>query len=492
MNRARRSVIAVGAAGVLCLFTAWSAVALTAGSASATVSSLAGGIKGDPQPELKPFKFSSTTDSPASSALEPGGSIVAAYDAPLDSTGKLVVCQFRRGARACSRKTSIGTPSRELGVDPTYGPQLQVTSSNHVAVLEDTCCDTNPEGDTLFYSSANGGTTFGPPVRVGSVTVADSVLAGGQVVFIGADSHIGTQVESIPVAPSGPPTSVATLTTAIGPDTPRLGSYHGGVLAAWDAFTKTSTSTSVKYARSGSNFNASGSYHAVLTISKEALLGLWGNALLTIQAGGKETVELRLFNGKSFGSPHAVPGTSGGGPEAFGVYRDPSGEVHVFSDRGLSSPSYELVMDSTSNGTHWSRDNLGNGLTSINFSAALDSRHSGLVIGTAGANEAWGYPLMSAQSVKLNLKPSTIRKGRSATASGKGSPAGRGRLVTMQIDRSGKWYSVATTHENAAGSFSFTIKGKSAGRFTYRAVVSDLAGYLQFGYSPGRSLLVKS
>jgi hypothetical protein len=491
MNRACRSVVAAGTVGILCLFTAWSAVALPALPASAAAGIHAGGMKGDPQPELDPFKFSTADSSPSSSAMEPSGSMVTAYDVPLAARGKAVVCQFNRGGRSCSHTTSISTPSSMLSVDSSYGPQLQVPSANHVVMLEDTCCDTNSDGDTLFYSSTDGGTTFGAPVRIGNVTAGGSVLIGKQIVFIGADSPIGTQVESIPVAPSGPPAAVATLTTVIGPDTPRIGSYKGGVLAAWDAFTASSTNTSVKYAPSGSDFNASGSYHNVITVSKEALLGLWGNALLTIQQSSKATVELRLFNGKTFGPPHAVPGTSGGGPEAFGVYQDPSGDVHVFSDRGTSSPSYRLVMESTSNGTQWHKDNLGNGLTSSWFSAALDSRHTGLVIGTGGT-EAWGYPLMAPQSVTFNLKPSTIKKGNSATASGAGTPAGAGRSVTLQIERSGKWYTVATTKENGTGSFSFTIKGTSAGKFSYRAEVADLPGYLQFGYSAAKTLQVTS
>jgi hypothetical protein len=491
MFRARRSVIAVGTAGMLCLFSAGSAVALPALSAHAAAASPAGGIKGDPQPELKPFKFSTVDSSPASSAMEPNGSIVTAYDVPLAARGKAVVCQFSRGGRSCSHATSIDTPSSMLSVNPNDGPALQVPSSNHVVMLENTCCDGNPDGDTLFYSSTDGGATFSAPVRIGNVAVGDSVLVGGQIVFVGADSPVGTQVESIPVAPSGPPASVATLSTATGPDTPRIGSYHGGVLAAWDAYTATSTKTSVKYAPAGSDFNASDSYHPVATIADEALLGFWGDALLTIQMGGKQTVQLRLFNGKSFGPPHAVPGTSGGGPEAFGIYQDPSGQVHVFSDRGTVSPNYRLIMESTSNGTQWSKDNLGNGLTSTWFSAAIDSGHTGLVIGTGGT-QAWGYPLMAAQSVTFSLKPATIKKGQSATASGTATPAGAGRLVTLQIERSGRWYSVATTKESGTGSFSFTIKGTSAGKFSYRAVVSEVAGYLQYGYSAAKTLQVTS
>jgi hypothetical protein len=56
----------------------------------------------------------------------------------------------------------------------------------------------------------------------------------------------------------------------------------------------------------------------------------------------------------------------------------------------------------------------------------------------------------------------------------------------------GRWDTVATTTEGTSGTFSFTIKGTVTGTFTYRAVVSDLPGYLQFGYSAAQSLHVTS
>ena len=57
---------------------------------------------------------------------------------------------------------------------------------------------------------------------------------------------------------------------------------------------------------------------------------------------------------------------------------------------------------------------------------------------------------------------------------------------------SGLWHTVATTAEGTGGAFSFTIKGTATGTFDYRAVVSDLPGYLQFGCSPAQSLHVTS
>ena len=476
MRHVRRSVLAVAAASLASLLTAVGGVAALAAPA--------GGVKGDPQPEVKPFKISNAQSSPGTIALEPSGSIVTAYDVPSGVTGKIVVCQLNRGARSCARKTSLGALSGD-GLDTVYGPKLLVTSANHVAVLADTCCDSNTNGDTLFYSSTNGGTTFAAPVRIGNVTTGAAELIGRDIVFIGSDFPDGIQVESIPLTAAGPPASVATLAGTRGDV--GIGSYHGGVLGAFD-YDGTILTTYVDYAPAHSDFSSKSSYHKVTTIKNEQLIAISGNALLTIQTGGKQSLELRLFNGKSFGSAHAVPGSSGGGPEWFGMEQDPSGEVHVFEER--SGTGYDLVMASTSNGTHWRRPaNLGNAITSYSFSAALDSHGSGVVIGPGG-NQVWAFPVLATQGVSFALKSSTIKKGKSTTGSGKGSPAGVGRLVELQVERSGRWYTVGTTHEKSGGSFSFTIKGSSKGRFDYRAVVSDLAGYLMFGYSPARSLRV--
>jgi hypothetical protein len=185
-----------------------------------------------------------------------------------------------------------------------------------------------------------------------------------------------------------------------------------------------------------------------------------------------------------------VPGTSGGGPEWFGVDQSPGGHTHVFTER--SATGYDLIEYSTSNGTTWSKRNLGNAIKSQAFSAGLDSRGTGLILGALIHEPVIAYPVLQSQTVSFSLKSSSIRKGKSTTATGKGSPAGAGRLVVLQVERSGRWYDVkgATAHEKSNGSFSFTIKGRSRGKFSYRAVVSDLAGYLLFGYSNVRTLRV--
>jgi hypothetical protein len=477
MRRHERSIFFIGVATALCL----------AGTLGGTAfAGPANGVKGDPQPEAKPFRVSNQDTSPASIAFEPNGSLVAAYDVPGGKTGRAFVCVLNRGQRSCARQVKLGTPSTGDGWDTSYGPHVLVPSANHVILVGDVCCDDNPNGDTLMYSSTDGGRSFGPFVRIGNVTVGGAVLIGKQIVFIGADFPQGVQVEDVPVGATGQPAEVATLApyrNDVG-----IGAYHGGVLAAYD-YDGPIWQTFVKYAPDHSDFNNGKSYSKVITIDNESLIGASGNALVTIQTNRKQAVELRLFNGKGFGSAHTVPGTSGGGPEWFGVDQSPGGGTHVFTER--ASTGYDLVEYSTSNGTHWTNRNLGSAIDSYSFSAGLDSRGTGLILGP-GASQVTAFPVLQAQTVSLSLKSSSIRKGRSTTATGKVRPAGAGRLVTLQVERSGKWYDVsgATAHEKSNGTFRFAIKGKSAGTFSYRAVVTDLAGYLLFGYSNARSLRV--
>jgi hypothetical protein len=474
MRHLPRYGLFAGVTAGLCLLTAMSGVAL-AGPAA--------GVKGDPQPELRPFRISNTNSSPGTIAFEPNGSLVAAYDVPSGTTGKITVCTLSRGGRGCAHKVSLGAPSG-LGVDTSYGPHLLVTSANHVAVLDDTCCDNVTNGDTLIYSSSDGGKSFGAPVRIGNVAVGGAVQIGNEIVFIGSDFPAGIQVESIPVGASGPPVSVATLNGERGDV--GIGTYHGGILAGWD-FDGNIESTHVEYAPANSDFNSASSYVKLPTIYGEQIVGMSGNALVTIQSGGKGSLELRLFNGKGFGPEHAVPHTGDSGPEWSGMQQDPSGVTHVFSER--ADAGYDLIVLSTSSGNHWSSYNAGNATDSYSFAAGLDSHGSGIVLGPGG-NLVTAYPVLEAQGASFTLQRSSIRKGKSTTGSGKGSPAGPGRVVTLQVERSGRWHTVATTHEKSGGSFSFTIKGTSAGTFSYRAVISDLAGYLEYGYSNAKSLRV--
>jgi hypothetical protein len=473
-TRTRRVTLAAITAGLLCLLT------VPGGAASAAS---AGGIKGSPQPELKPFSIG-TADGTGSVALEPDGGLVAAYNISTGH-GETAVCLLNRGGHACTSRVDLAP----LSGDDLFGTsEVFVPSANHVVVLQGDCCDSSPAGGDLLFTSTDGGRTFGPPVRIGSLSVNEAALIGGNIVFMASDNNNGAQVESVPVGASAPPAEIATPITQTAYDT-GVGSYRGGALIAADNLTSDYT-TRVAYAAAGKNFDASSSYAGVGTFPHEQLVGISGDALLTQQATGSKALLLRLFNGKSFGAAHVVPDTAGGGPEWFTIDTDSSGRVHVFSESTHLSPIYHLFEESTATGSSWSTPlNLGDAIDYTHFAAALDANGSGLVLGTYPAE---GFPVLAPQGVSFTLSMSTVVKGHAVTGSGKGSPAASGRAVQLQQLRSGLWYTIATTHESASGSFQFSITGASTGTYIYRAVASDLAGYLLYGYSPGRSLKVTS
>jgi hypothetical protein len=465
-----RRVAAVMAASVLGLVT------VLAGAASAAP---AGGVKGDPQPELKPFKIGTAT-SAGSVAVEANGDLVVAYDVMSGATGKTFVCVLDRGASTCSESVTLSP----LDGDTLFGvPEVFTPSADDIVVLQETCCDSNPNSD-LLYTSTDGGATFGAPVRVGSLGVNAAALIGNDIIF--SESYTGgAYVESIPVTASGPPASTATATAKAASDIGD-GTYAGGALVASD-YLSTDYTTYVAFAPSGTNFNKSASYHNVGIFPHEQLIGISGGALLTIQTTGKQDLELRLFNGTGFGSPHVVP-SNGGGPGSYVIDQDGNGMVHVFTEDSRSASIYHLYEVSSFSGVTWSTPvDLGDAVQDNSFAVALDSTGSGLVLGTG---PAYGYPVLASQSVSFRLASSKIAKGNQTTGSGTGTPAEVGREVELQVEKSGLWYTTQTVHEGAGGSFSFTIKGTTAGSFDYRAVVSDLSGYQMYGYSAAQPLQV--
>jgi hypothetical protein len=476
MRGRRRSALIVAGAGLVSLLTA------LGGAASAVP---AGGIKGSPQPELKPFEIGASA-SGGSVGVEPNGDLIVVYDIG-PGNGKTRVCVLKRAATKCSTSIDLSP----LSGDSTEGtPQVVVNHLEEVDVLQQTCCDSHvsTDGDDLLWRWADGAVQFDPAIRVGELGVSAAALIGVNMVFTADEDTSGAQAESVePGVTFGPPPTIATGTTKTATDV-GIGSYHG-VLLASDHLGSDYT-TYVEYAPSSDDFNQTSSYTSVGTFAKEQLIGISGNALLTQQTTGKQTLEVRFFNGTTFGAAHAVPGSSGGGPETFAIDQDPGGVTHVFGSRGLASKTYHLLEYSTTSGSHWTGPvDLGDATSSKLLAVALDKQGSGLVLGTSPAR---GYPVLAAQSVSFSLKSAKIGKGKSTTGSGKVSPASAGRKVTLQVERSGRWYSVKTTDEKSGGSFSFTIKGSTAGTFHYRAVASDKAGYVMFGYSTARSLRVTS
>jgi hypothetical protein len=481
-NRTVRSIIAVCSVATICVVTA------LAGSASAIGSK---GIKGDPQPELKPFRIGTTDGAGGSVAMLANGSMVLAYFVPTgNDAGAARVCVIARGGHSCTHTSTLNTLNDGGQVGSVFDePQVFALPDNGVDVLMTTCCDSDPSGGDLIFQSTDGGAVFGAATRVGTVDASAAALVGSDIVFTGG-SHDGAEVESVSATTPAHPGSVA-LVNDNQPIDVGIGAYKDGALVGNDVDAATIT-THIAYAAADSNFDSSSAYQVVGTFPNEALIGISGSAVLTIQTTQKDEVLLRFFNGTSFSAPHPVPGLQG---HSLGYWvsvdRDPGGVTHVFSETNFSDPSYDLFETSTKTGSYWSKPaKLGNGVDYSSYASGLDANGSGIVLGT-GHTRAAGFPILAPQGVSFSLKKSSLKKGHKTTASGKGARAASGRKVTLQIEKHGKWYAVSTTHEKSNGSFKFTIKATRVGKFHYRAVAADHAGYVQFGYSTARVLKVR-
>jgi hypothetical protein len=359
-------------------------------------------------------------------------------------------------------------------------PEVFAPAPKHVVVLMGAAAT---HGDLLF-TSTDGGRTFGPGVLVGDeIAPTSAVLVGNQIVETDSDDSNGVQIGAFSITSPAPPVAYANPSKTGGND--GLGAVKGGVMVAGD--NASSGPTTVEYAPAGKSFTTTGSYSKVATFSGESFGGVSGNALLTIQTGGKGDFLLRFFNGTKFGAAHVVPGGSDFGPGWQTIDRDPGGVTHVIRSDEHTSPIYELTEYSTTTGAHWTKRVLGNTFNNT-FSAGLDSAGSGLVLGVVPAR---GFPVLAPQTVSFALTHSSDKKGHSVIGKGKGHAASKTRKIELQVEKSGRWYDVASTHESASGAFSFKIKDTVIGTRRYRAVASDHAGYVEFGYSAARSLTVK-
>jgi hypothetical protein len=374
MRRSRRPGLVIATTTLLCLFGA----PLAAASAAATHPARA--VQPAAPTKSGPFKIGPST-SAGTVAVEPDGTFVLVWD----DNQAIVVCTITPGERKCATKTDL----HSLDGDGLYDtPQVFVSSANHVAVLQNTCCDSSPNGGDLLFSSTDGGKEFSAPVRVGSLDVdAAALVSGSQIAFTAADTSTW-QVESIPLSTAGPPPATASL-PGKGVYEVSDSDYKGGALVGSDYLGSRYT-TYVDFASSGANFNSGSSYHRVGKFPGEQLIGTSGSALLTVQTAKKQSVLLRLFNGRGFGPAHVVPHSSGGGPEVFTVCQAPDGHVYVFFGRAAYR-TYDLIEESTSNGSKWSKAvGLGNAVDSDLLTGVVRNSGHGLILGT---NPAIGYPV---------------------------------------------------------------------------------------------------
>jgi hypothetical protein len=435
----------------------------------AAVPALAGGVVGDPQPELAQFSVPNPSDGGGGGTVMPDGTIVLAW--PLTDTS-LRVCTLDPGSRKCVTLVSLANDAGQS----LYGPPAVVaTGGQHVSVL------VADEHDTISYNSTNDGHSFTGPIEVGSMDVpVTSAVAGGQVVTGGYVPAQGFTVQTID--PTGPLNSTAAVLPAVGCDyAPSVSSYDNGVLAACNNL----TNTYVYYAHAGSDFNEASSYTLVDTIRNQQVVTLSGRAILTVPSDSLTTGGIiSFFGGSSFGSDHRVP-DSAAGDDGYWTMQLTGATAHVFFLGRRDS--YDVIQETTTTGATWSHQVL--------YGSAIDSDLLVPVLGPTGAGQVFEtegtpqlcQPILNQQSVRIALARTRVKAGVRGVVIGHVGPHLLNELVTLEKLRAGKWYPAYSTRETASGTFRFTVPGVSA---SYRAVVNYKPGYYEYGYSNAVTLTV--
>lgn len=441
--------------------------------ASGATAALAGGIVGDPQPELANFVVGAAGGSFGSAAALSGGEFVLA--SPSSSGATISVCSLPHGARACQHVVVLHAHSG----DSFFGTAVVLATGAHsVAVVAEDCCTIGADTATVFVSTDNGA-TFGAQDAAGTLSsIGAGTFAGGDAV-VGTSDTSSTQVQAFSPTQSVPVTTVATIHAGDAVDT-SITSYHGGVLVASDD----TSNTFVEYAKAGSNFGVASSYKLVGTFAHETVAGISGAALLTAPGGSLTGGDrLRLFNGTAFGAPSKVPDAPTGDDGPFTVQQD-GGTVHVFFVGRRNG--YDAFEDLTTTGAHWTqvRYNLASAIDAGTLAPALGVDGAGLLYETDGT-PLKAQPVLDGQSVRVHLQVARVKVGHATLVLGTANPAIAGDVVLLERLKAGRWYPVASTHESG-GAFRFRVPGETE---SYRAVAREDPGLYEYGYSNAVTLV---
>jgi hypothetical protein len=265
-------------------------------------------------------------------------------------------CKLPRGASACSKSFTL-TP----GGGSVSAPYTFVDAAGTVRLLTARYgFASGPFEQDLLYTSTDGGQSFGSPVSVGTVSPfgGDAVAGPGGSISITNGASATHAYQAVPTDGSSAGEGVAALSQAY--------PYEGSVglvnattplVTFNDGHASPDTTAFSIYTGSGSlNDSARWSAPAVVATGAQGHLagGPLGMLLMLRSPTGGNHLELRLFNGRAFGSPMSIAGSSGAGFDS-AIAQDGGNRLHVVwakanqleywtsTESGVSNPAPRVV-----------------------------------------------------------------------------------------------------------------------------------------------------
>jgi hypothetical protein len=281
-------------------------------------------------------------------AVDGAGTAYIAWDGPLGSAS-LEFCRLPRGAAACDVRHPI------TAAGATIRRPFVTVSGSRVIILQYRypLTGAEPAAGLFRFTSTDGGATFGPAERVGTLDLADGVVGHGDTVSGVTDASAqGGAFQNVVL--SGAPAGAV-------PFTPLWGGDHayGGSVGLIDAATPLVIYANLsgaaqfrRYSGSGSLDNQASWTPAVDiggTVSYPKLAsGPSGLFLLTTNPD--KTLVSRKFDGANFGAE--VPISAGANASSMHAFQDAAGRLHVVFERA-EPQGRRLIHAVSDDGTTW-------------------------------------------------------------------------------------------------------------------------------------------
>jgi hypothetical protein len=279
-------------------------------------------------------------------AVDPAGTAYVAWYGPESTTNTLRFCRVPRGAAGCDVGGVIAAPGTTL-----TRPFVHVVGST-VLVVSYRYGLSGPNFDRIYlFTSTDGGATFDGGREIGTVPFNDAAIGPGVAVSFATDAVTqGELYERAPLDGSPAPAQRATLST----DHP-----YSGTVALLDANTPLVAFADAngnaqfrRYAGSGDP-NDAANWTPAQDIGHDEYMHLASGPsglFLKGRTAGR-TLEVRRFNGSTFGPGVNLPEGTGELPQSH-LFQDRSGRLHAVWPR-IDVDGTRLYYATSDDGVAW-------------------------------------------------------------------------------------------------------------------------------------------
>ena len=376
------------------------------------------------RPPAKPFLVAQNAKQPWIAVADNGTAHIA-WTESASSGDSTHYCSIARGKTACSHAQSF-RPTGGGSYD-FPGPHTVLTDQDDVVLETNRCCVANTT--TYAYVSTNGGASFGPQQRIGSVGPdGDAEFGPGafSITNVTDTETAGLFAQVVPIDGGSPVSEKARLNSDVHP-TGSLDAIYDGSVAMLNPTTPMvafSDRSKIYYRRwSGSgDVNNAATWLPSKTFGAGSFPRLTGGPkgifmIYTTGPSGSGNYAVARYDPASgrFTSPTTLDTHAGAWVRRQDIWEDRAGNVHV-AWRRSDSTGYHLEYSVSRDGRTWSKPRAL--IPPASASVGMDDIHvrtghdgGGFVLWQKGDKSIWAVPLPRLATVGGGTCPTELRFG---------------------------------------------------------------------------------